>query len=736
MQAIQIISQDLFDKVRSRFSNLEMGDETGAVTIDPAEARFFDFDFVLEGNNLGRVSISLNDIGSLKVYYSQGITENQDDPAKKEWYSFLKEMRFFAMRRLLRFDTRDIAKTNLDKNDFQHLATTQGPKEEPMTNTMNESRWNQKSTKKTSRAVKGQTEVIVRHARAVDEMYPGARSQKKNIKAIFIQNHDGERFKYPFIHPAGAFAMAQHVDHGGIPHDPAGKAIIKMSEQIAQLQEFQRKIHKATLHDDATGITERALGRLNELKARMESLGKRQHYEQWMEEFSNQAPMDDGLEMDEVTMEEYKQKFTQTNFQEELAAFFPLLHRIMSETNNIDLESYVGEDKHEECETCHSDPCECDDEVKEDAFDAFENWAEAVEQGKLADDQIEELKNAIMQLPQGQDGPKLDLGLEGQTAVQFFQEFGLDDSDLEEKLKDMANVDATTDALEVFKLWANEDYPELAVALGISDTGGQPEADAEQPVAEGPGLMVNGKEIDMRSLEIDGVDPRDYPDFSDAYISYALFTDGTELNDQELEQLNDEHGDLVHELAYDSLHENEEAGGPANTMMSKENVIKEVAKLVKSRFNEDNPDVGPFNGKENIALDVKKKCSEMFGDQVGEQAEQLAMEFMEKLSKRWEEKHGHIEDDGLARLKELLGNVKSKVESMGDVGGHPGNNIMSAEGDDKDKPPFDPPYKNVEPHKDQYGNPVKHVAKHLAKQGMKQAMDAKEDILRLAGLAK
>ena len=737
MQAIQIISQDLFDKVRSRFSNLEMGDETGAVTIDPAEARFFDFDFVLEGNNLGRVSISLNDLGSLKVYYSQGITENQDDPAKKEWYSFLKEMRFFAMRRLLRFDTRDIAKTNLDKNDFQHLATTQGPKEEPMTNTMNESRWNQKSTKKTSRAVKGQTEVIVRHARAVDEMYPGARSQKKNIKAIFIQNHDGERFKYPFIHPAGAFAMAQHVDHGGIPHDPAGKAIIKMSEQIAQLQEFQRKVHKATLHDDATGITERALGRLNELKARMESLGKRQHYEQWMEEFSNQAPMDDGLEMDEVTMEEYKQKFTQTNFQEELAAFFPLLHRIMSETNNIDLESYVGEDKHEECETCHSDPCECDDEVKEDAFDAFENWAEAVEQGKLADDQIEELKNAIMQLPQGQDGPKLDLGLEGQTAVQFFQEFGLDDSDLEEKLKDMANVDATTDALEVFKLWANEDYPELAVALGISDTGGQPEADAEQPVAEGPGLMVNGKEIDMRSLEIDGVDPRDYPDFSDAYISYALFTDGTELNDQELEQLNDEHGDLVHELAYDSLHENEEAGGPANTMMSKENVIREVAKLVKSRFNEDNPDVGPFNGKENIALDVKKKCSEMFGDQVGEQAEQLAMEFMEKLSKRWEEKHGHIEDDGLARLKELLGNVKSKVESMGDVGGHPGNNIMSAEADDKkETPPFDPPYKNVEPRKDQYGNPVKHVAKHLAKQGMKQAMDAKEDILRLAGLAK
>lgn len=695
MQAIQIISQDLFDKVRSRFSNLEMGDETGAVTIDPAEARFFDFDFVLEGNNLGRVSISLNDLGSLKVYYSQGITENQDDPAKHEWYNFLREMRFFAMRRLLRFDTRDIAKTNLDKNDFQHLATTQGPKEEPMTNTMNESRWNQKSTKKTSRAVRGQTEVIVRHGRAVDEMYPGARSQKKNIKAIFIQNHDGERFKYPFIHPAGAFAMAQHVDHGGIPHDPAGKAIINMSEQIAQLQEFQRKIHRATLHDDATGITERALGRLNELKARVDALGKRQHYESWMAEFSGQEPMDDGLEMDEVTMEQYKQTFTQTNFQEELAAFFPLLHRIMSETDTIDLEDYVqsegvvgkvlgtvagsvlapeipfsgaiggaiGDRVGDAISGDDDDKDETEENMNE--FAQFEEWAEAVEQGKLADDQIEELKNAIMQLPQGNDGPKLDLGPEGQTAVQFFQEFGLDDSDLEEKLKDMANVDPETDALEVFKLWANEDYPELAVALGISDTGGQPEQGQKEPAAE-----------------------------------------------------------------------NEEQGGPANTMMSKENVIREVAKLVKSRFNEDNPEVGPFNGAPNIALDVKKKCAEMFGEEVGDQAEQLAMEFMEKLSKRWEEKHGTVQDDGLARLKELLGNVKSKVESMGDVGGHPGNNIMSAEDNKKETPPFDPPYKTAEPHKDQYGNPVKHVAKHLAKQGMKQAMDAKEDILKLAGLAK
>jgi len=640
MQAIQIISQDLFDKIRSRFSNLEMGNETGAVTIDPVDARFFDFDFVLEGNNLGRVSISLNDLGSLKVYYSQGITENQDDPTKQLWYKFLKEMRFFAMRRLLRFDTRDISKTNLDKNDFQHLATTQPPKEETDMTTMNESRWTNKSSRKTSRAVQGKTEVIVRHAHPVDEEYAGSRSQKKNIKAIFIQNADGERFKYPFIHTAGAFAMAQHVDHGGVPHDAAGKAIIKMSEQIAQLGEFQRKIHAATLHDDATGITERAIGRMHELKSTIAALGKRHHYETWMAEFHESQDGNDIMELDDVTMEEYKQKFTQTNFQEELASYFPLLHNIMRETDAINLEDYVEEaaapweddneadkDDHKDDDKKSTNTTGADgskhggisrarhlakqaipkEKSAAESIESFEEWAEAVEQGKLTDDQIQELKTAIEQLPMGAEGPELELGPEGQTAIQFFQGLGLDDSELEEKLKDMANVDASTDALQVLKLWADESYPELSVALGIS-------GDSEEPAA-----------------------PEAPPEAAPAEEPTA---------------------------------ENDEMAMNKGTMEGgnkKSEMIKLIAERVKSFYNASNESVGPFRSPENVALDVKKECAEKYGDQAGEQAYQLAETFIDKLTQQWHQKHGQVDHgDGFSidRLKELVGNIKSKVESI------------------------------------------------------------------------
>lgn len=45
----------------------------------------------------------------------------------------------------------------------------------------------------------------------------------------------------------------------------------------------------------------------------------------------------------------------------------------------------------------------------------------------------------------------------------------------------------------------------------------------------------------------------DYPDFCDAYISYAEFKDGTVLTDAQLEQLNDEEHDMVYSAAWQSM---------------------------------------------------------------------------------------------------------------------------------------------------------------------------------------
>ena len=78
-------------------------------------------------------------------------------------------------------------------------------------------------------------------------------------------------------------------------------------------------------------------------------------------------------------------------------------------------------------------------------------------------------------------------------------------------------------------------------------------AEAGPKLAESLGEMINGKEVDMHSLEVGGIDYGDYPDFVDAYFEAGNFVDGTPLSDHDLEQLTSERGDLVSELASEHM---------------------------------------------------------------------------------------------------------------------------------------------------------------------------------------
>ena len=55
----------------------------------------------------------------------------------------------------------------------------------------------------------------------------------------------------------------------------------------------------------------------------------------------------------------------------------------------------------------------------------------------------------------------------------------------------------------------------------------------------------------IESVEVEGIDPSDYPDFCDAYISSAEI-DGREATEEELEELSDDR-DFVYEMTFNQL---------------------------------------------------------------------------------------------------------------------------------------------------------------------------------------
>jgi hypothetical protein len=61
---------------------------------------------------------------------------------------------------------------------------------------------------------------------------------------------------------------------------------------------------------------------------------------------------------------------------------------------------------------------------------------------------------------------------------------------------------------------------------------------------------IHNSKID--NVEVDGIDTRDYPDFCDAYISYAEYK-GKEMTEAQLDRLNEDR-DYVYECVQDRLY--------------------------------------------------------------------------------------------------------------------------------------------------------------------------------------
>jgi hypothetical protein len=115
------------------------------------------------------------------------------------------------------------------------------------------------------------TKLIIRHSAAVNEEKRGARS--RNIKALFVENSAGERFRFPFKYLQGARAMANHVSHGGTPYDAIGESIIKLSEEVSQCTQFLRHVRSHKLVNEGNEIiVETIKEKLKEFKSTVKRL--------------------------------------------------------------------------------------------------------------------------------------------------------------------------------------------------------------------------------------------------------------------------------------------------------------------------------------------------------------------------------------------------------------------------------------------------------------------------------
>ena len=377
MKNLELIGEELFNKVRGRFPSVTIGNQEGVVTNVPSEARFYDFDFKEGPNVLGRVSISLDE-KSLSVMYSNNIIENQDAFTKKKWYDFLKELRYFAKKRLLNFDTRDINKSNLNRRDYKFLSN-----QTPGDNTMSESKMY--GTSKTSYQDIGNARLAIKHNAPINQELASGRTQ--HIEAIYIESSEGERFKYPYKHLNGARAMARHVSEGGNAYDDFGKHVTGLSEELSKLRKFKNYMSRSNvMAEGLSDYMDIVIERIQTVKKTLEQYQRVGSYGEAVENFKTTVLEDVPTDV----AENWIDQLTIRQFNEELKDVFPYIYKLVSEANKakelgpLDLEGYtVYEDETD------NDTADALDGIKDSIDNTIENTFEEL-MGQFAENGISE----------------------------------------------------------------------------------------------------------------------------------------------------------------------------------------------------------------------------------------------------------------------------------------------------------------------------------------------------------
>jgi hypothetical protein len=315
------IALDLYGKISTRFSDIKIGDENAEVLSkksDIPKARFFEFDYVEHDDKLGSISVTLDEDDGVIVQVSGELADSHHTGA----FKFIRSFRQFAKDRLLNFDVQNTGKDNLDKRDYQFKAK---PKEQPMEPIMENKLF---GTARMSYQDLGEAKIIIKHNQPVNTELAAGRTM--HIESIYVENAQGERFRYPFKHLGGARALAEHLKHGGIPYDAIGKHITSLSEELANLRKFKNYVGRNEALSEAMGdITDRVFERIEQIKKQVHGLARKPYYEQFAESFTE---AEDQMIPEDI-MSDWIDRLTIRTFNEELKTAFPYIFKLVSETD-------------------------------------------------------------------------------------------------------------------------------------------------------------------------------------------------------------------------------------------------------------------------------------------------------------------------------------------------------------------------------------------------------------------
>jgi hypothetical protein len=315
------------------------------------EADVIEFDFIKDGENYGKVWVSIDDASNVCIYFDD---EQADSPSNATpgtdyddtWTGLLKHIKQWAQRRQLSFElaNKDRLGDDMRQRDYYKMKEKLGEGYHPM------------GKKASYNDAVPNVKIILQHNRGLEE----GEQRYRNVAKIFLENQDGERFLAPTTRPGIARVYARHIAEGGVPNDERWNHIKSICEEYNKMAGFVRATRNKEFNESALSLVQEGANHYSNLRETLNKLAGHRGYQAYFESYTPPLMEDE----DDTNINEL---FVQETMDPRIESVMPILsrlHKKVSETAVPEVDSLA-----EWADSVINEKLDMDDKKKENTKD-------------------------------------------------------------------------------------------------------------------------------------------------------------------------------------------------------------------------------------------------------------------------------------------------------------------------------------------------------------------------------
>jgi len=311
----ETLNAELFKLLKSNGYEPDMRSSSGELSGVPDEAEVFQFKFRKDGDDYGTVTVSIDGLTKLVVYYSKSVADSpkgsaSGDMSWSDLRTLINKWRF--SKGIRTFELKDESDLKYDMAKREH------------TKKLDEGYYPINKHSSYNDAVPN-VKIKIMHTEAL-----GENDQRfRKVARIYLENTEGERFLLDTKKPGIARVYARHLAEGGKVNDDRWGHIHSLVEDYSKMAGFVRATRNHQFNESTQQLISEGISHYSNLRETLQKLSGKKGYNTYFESYTPT------LTEDHMDATELTERFMSSSLDPRIESAMPILAKLSKKISEM-----------------------------------------------------------------------------------------------------------------------------------------------------------------------------------------------------------------------------------------------------------------------------------------------------------------------------------------------------------------------------------------------------------------